>query len=797
MRHDINQSTRSLSDDRGATRPYSPCLSRRPPLPNSLKPWGPRSRERLEPGSLGSDHSLRTMSLTSMSGDNAYAHPQTPRLQLPKREPMFYDYSEDFEDVAEPSPPDYPIAPTPKRVSNSCRSIIADGGCDAIPGDVDEVDYIRQATLVEVLEDDEFYGMGQYRPVSQLNHEHRPVPLPHQSVLQMDRRPVSQLDQKDSLTRPASYESAVDALTSSPMLPQVSRTVEASFLSVPALDDQHDAVQESQTEDPDRTTTAICLVSEDSTVESPLESETPAERPQPITIIIPRPDLASVTSTTLPCRYSCGRKDSRFFSLSSGLSDLASFLKYVDKHIQVPDSEDVDRNDPATLPASKSKPSSDHGWSRSPNEQKTRAPPRKSSLPQYVNPHFGSSTKAIAPVDELQHYHVISTRSGPTLVPQPISPAKLLRVKNSIPQLMKALPPLPDFDLAPDSPFGAAVQPIAIEPFELSRLTDARSTISDTVVPQSRTPDRGEEAAKAYDPYSFDRGNRKPKLKLKHAVSFAPDHVRNQRHGCFEQADATSSDYAERKPALPTEYSTAPVKRRLPLKVSRPILSSLAPEDNGTVKRRPGINKSSTVSNLTSAQPVDLFNAKTGLKHDPQSTPHIQIEQISQDTWEHLCDPTDKVSSAARFQRVPPKDDARGLSLDTQLDTLHSPPANVEAAVECEMQSFFSDHSVPRPQRGLRKRLSNLKSRFTEPRHHLRPPLGIAPHGEHGAIRDPLLAAGDPSSNALRDLLSSPSQSKGQYTTTPTRKVRSKLEKFMRGAKHKLQAWGRSKHRAD
>lgn len=714
--------------------------------------------------------------------------PPTPRLHPPKREPIFYDYSEDFEDVVESPPPDYPIAPTPKRVSNSCRSIIADGGCDASPEAVDEVDYLQQATLIEELEDDEFCGVSQYRPVSQLTYNHRSISL--------DCQPVSQLDQNESLIQPASYESADDALASSPILPDLAHTTEDSFVSVSALDDQHDIHQESQTEDHCRTTTVIGLESEVSNVESLLEPESPAEQPQPMTIIIPRPELASATSTTLPCKYDCGRKDSRFFSLSSGLSDLASFVRNIDKHIQVPDPEDVDRDDPAARSGSKSEPSSDHGWTRSPSGRERPAPPRKSSLPQHSNPHFGSFGMAAAPVDELRRYQVVSTRTGPTLVPQPISPAKLLRVKNSIPQLMKALPPLPDFDPAPDSPFGAAVEPIAIEPFDLSRLTDARSTISDAVVPQDRSRDRSKDSAKAYDPYAFDRVNRKPKLKLKHAASFAPGHLRDLRRGYIEQADAILPDYVDNRPTVPTEYSTAPVKRRLPIRVSRPTLTSLASEDTGTVKRRPGLNKSNTVSNLTSAQPVDLFSASTGLRNTLQNTSPIRIEQIFEDVREQRCGSTHKVNSAARIKQVLPEDDARGMSLDTQLDTLHSPHATAKAAVDCELQSFFSDQSVPKPQLGLRKRLSNLRSRIAEPRRHLRLPLGTASHDVMGGTSGSLLAAENSSSNAFEDLLSGPRLSKGHYTATPTRKVRSKLEKFMKGAKHRLRAWGKSKHRA-
>lgn len=738
------------------------------------------------------------------------------RLPSSERQPIFYDYSEDFEDVVE-TPPDYPIAPTPRRISSSLRSVIGEADCEASPESADEgvgsiIQYLRRATRIQDAENDEYCSGDQYRT-------------------------VSQLIQRDESNQPDSYENAGDALASSPVLPELSHLIEDSFVSASVLDDSQDANTEEQMEGSDRFKKTIytgmfCNIS---TTESPLEPETPASdikliltepeehddaiavpseccdkvaggtkdntsaakpvekqmnQSKPVTIIVPRPDLASATSTTLPYRCSGGRKDSRLFSVSSGLSDLASLVNIIDKHMQTPHPEDDDRDEVSALPGSKSDLGSSLGRTRILNASETPAPPRKSSLGQYRrNP--GGSPYTAPPVDELQQYQVVSTRSGPTLVPQPISPVKMLRVKNSIPQLMKALPPLPGYSPAPESPFGPAVVPIDFEPFEISRLTDARSTLTDVIVPKDRT----EGALNGYDPFVFDRGSRKPKLKLKHAASLASGHLRDLRRGYREQPEF--SEYSDNRPSTTVEYSTAPVKRRLPIKVSRPTLSSLASEDTGTVKRRPGFNNSSTVSDLTSTQPIDLFSASKGRRVALQSAGPGQAEQIILDVPEQTLGVTPRVTHLAQIQRVLADDNARGTSLDAQLDILHSRSAEMEAAGEGEMQSFFSENSVTRPRRGLRKRISNLRSRLTESRHHQRSPLETASHSDGGDVRGPLLGPEPPTTHSIKDLLSGISQSRGQHTVISTRKVRSKLEKFMKGAKHKLRAWGKHKRRFD
>lgn len=740
------------------------------------------------------------MSLTSTGGEYGCS-PRTLRPSPLEKKPIFYDYSEDFEHVVE-ARPDYPIAPTPRRISSSRRSIISSDGCSgslqgsgAGAGDVAE--FLRRATMIEDLQDDDYYGGEQ-----------------DQSVIYSESR--GGLMQPDS-TRP----------------------VEDSFRPPSALDEHQRTTGLIRAEASGHNTDDIahCLASEASTVESPLEPKTTAfdnqmiapdlvchddgvmaslerhehingtrgsscleeatekqpGRSEPVTIIIPRPDLASVTSTSFPYRCSSGRKDSRFFSLSSGLADLASFVKYVDKHIDDQDSEDVDRADISAIPESKTEPSPDHGWNRSQSTREAPTPPRKSSLYQNERSCSEPEAKNAALVDELQRYKVVSTRSGPTLVPQPISPAKMLRVKNSIPRLMQALPPLPDLDPAPDTPYGPAAVPMDFEKFELSRLTDAHSTLSDAVLPQ----DRGEEVVERYDPFVFDHEIRKPKLKLKHAASFAHGDVRLSRCGHSEQANELLPEYP--RPSTATGYPTAALKRRrLPIRVSRPALTSLASDDTGTIKRRPGINKSSTVSELASNRPLDLFSTSTNNMVAIHRAPSLQTEMITSKNVGISPLQTHEATTTIKLHGAPPGGYACSTLLHSRPDVLSS---NVGGQVVAErgMQSFFSDNSIARPRQGLRKRISNLKSKIAESRRHQHPPLGSGSQRKEAEATGPLVVAKSLQvpAEASKAWSLETKQSKSHRTETPKRKAKSKLERFIRSAKHRLRVWSKHKHRID
>lgn len=771
-----------------------------------------------------SGQSLRTMSLTSLSGGYGYAPPRTYRLPPTPKQPIFYDYSEDFEGVTQ-SPPVCPIAPIPKRVSNPYRSVNIQTSCDTKSESMDEaqhefVAYLQEATLSELPKDNDCEGNGVEEPQSNMCQRTHPVQnAAHNSTVEHDPRAgissseaVHVVDFGASAPRPcrereADGQSILDDLDPSKRVVTTEPTSDSSTSDdlpepeTPAFTTNMPSEEVVRFKQDLTSGVDLCndrLVEHDLNPDGELsEVQFCSARSTPSAESKPR-QVDDSASRPYMSNNRC--HDSRFYSLGSGLSDLASFVKQVDTHFQAPHLESHGRlpmedrhdtegeaRDESTI-ASLKLVAVECNNDEQIDPKEFSHPPRVSSLRQ--NQRLHGEPKINTAIGDAQQYQVISTRSGPTLVPQPISPAKLLRVKNSIPQLMKALPPLPDYDPAPESPFGPV--PMEFEQFELSRLTDARSSLGDAVISRNG----GEEPPpKRYDPFVFDQPTRKPRLKLRHAASFAPEHSRDLRRGYMRHCHDNRYEVSENRPATATEYSTAPVKRRLPIKISRPTFTPLVPEGTGTVKRRPGFQKSSTVSELASSQPIDLFSSSTGLNFFPGNLETHLAREISPMTPEEASAPVIKVTHIPKIQQVPRDcSDAKGSSLDARLDTLRLPYANDEAGAEGELQSFFSENSLVQPPRGLKKRISNLRSRLTEPRHHHRSPLKHMLRDDKNDSTNTLPAAESQSTNTFKNLLSSLSQPKTHPRVLSSRKMRSKLETFMKGAKHRLRSWGKVKH---
>lgn len=839
MRQDANFSTRSLSDNHVTDRHYPPRPRNRPPQPSHLHEWVLRPRERLESGS--SDQSLRTMSLTSMSGGYGRASSRARGIATVPKKPLFYDYSEDFEDIVEPLPV-VPIAPIPQRVSASFRPVVLHNHSVGGPESMDEAQNEFEA-----------YLQGGTNPSHNAEVGTAPIAVPNQPMSLPPCGPyfTSQQRTDDDLGSPTSTGTAVPALNCCDLAPVLDKSAPAEKMSR--------TKGQGQMKEP----TVVEMTSDASTLDDASEPKTPAltagisshEEVGPKEEIGPcrgshedfvtvrnvasqqqdkLPALSRSTSTQIPTHHltddvnatlpklSCPpRHDSRFYSLGSGMSDLASFVQQVDQHFHTPGQQDPETvcsesqdSHPRTQTSEATTAVKDSpclGELMEPRSEKltnvVSHPPRVSSLRE--NRRKATALRVNTAVDEAHQYQVVSTRNGPTLTPQPISPAKLLRVKNSIPQLMKALPPLPGYAPAPESPFGPAVVPMEFEPFEISQLTDARSTLIDA--------SQADEAPKGYDAFIFDRNTHKRRLKLKHAASFAPGHNHSSRRECIATKSASRPDASARRPATSTgastgaaaatDYSTAPVKRRLPIKISRPTLTSLVPEDAGTVKRRPGIQKSSTVSELASREPIDLFSSAAALRAAVASSDVSSTQQKPSHNRVHLDTPMVKVTPVARIQQVPADADTRGTSLDAHMDMLRVPSVDSQPGAECEIQSFFSDNSIVKPRQGLRKRISNLKLKLAESRNHHRSPMSKLPqdnglegqfrrHNSRDDVGDSLADKSQPPL-MYKELFASASNSKAQPQATAKRGVRSKLEKFMKGAKHRLQNWGKAKRRVD
>lgn len=776
-----------------------------------------------------------------MSGGYGQASSRVRGLATVPKKPLFYDYSENFEDIIEPTPV-VPIAPIPRRVSTSFRPVVFRNNNDEGPESVEDAQnefeaYLQGGTNTSHQPD---------RGTTSIDAPIQPMSLPPGDAGVTTQQPTH--GHLDSYPSAETAAPGFDCLDLTPVLDDgaptentsgdkdMGQTKESTVVEITSdastLDDLsepktpafmaglpfHEVVGRKEEGDPCRESHDGRITVQDVTPSQGHDTSTAL--PKSTTTSFPTPHQTDDDVSTLPRVARHPPHDSRFYSLDSGLSDLASFVQQVDQHFQTPGPADPEtscgepqdshsRNQPCKA-AAIVKNSPCLGENKAPGFEKVTSmvvshPPRVSSLRD--NRRKATALRINTAVDEPHQYQIVSTRDGPTLTPQPISPAKLLRVKNSIPQLMKALPPLPGYAPAPESPFGPAVVPMEFEPFEISQLTDARSTLIDAF--------QADDAPKGYDAFVFDRNAHKPRLKLKHAASFAVNHERSSRREHATPKSASRPDTSVERPATSngtptmaaTEYSTAPVKRRLPIKVSRPTLTSLVSDDAGTVKRRPGIQKSTTVSELASREPIDLFSTAVALRAAVANSDVSSAQQKNFPNRVQVDTPMVKVTPVARIQPVPVDADTRGTSLDAHMDMLRVPSVDSQPGAECEIQSFFSDNSIVKPRQGLRTRISNLKSKLAESRNHHRSPLSKLSQDDrledsrrkddnHDGIGTSLAAASQPT-GTHKELFASTSNSKPHPQVIAKRGVRSKLEKFMKGAKHKLRTWGKGKRRID
>lgn len=759
--------------------------------------------------SASSTQSLRTTSLTSMSGRYSSAPLRAPYLPPAPKKPLFYDYSEDFEDVVEPLDV-CPIAPIPRRVSITFSPLMAENDhgtvsdVEAEDGDDEDVlACLRHTTITKDANTDDSSEREQYRSVSQLGYRSSsgqitPYTTGGLASVQMhlsgqedeamegyESPPMTLKEQEDAMKtcapmftdfttetphRTMSIKGSTVDCTIQPDTPAVGfNTIRSDPLNF--RDGNHEAVKrrdDSNGLEPDGCTSVVIVNGGSYQEESS-----------------PNAFTSSPPAGASSKRYSDYCKDSRHFSLSSGLSDLACFAKYIDRHIQASGTEENSRDDISAIPPSRTAPGPDFASAQDQNRKAMPPPPRKSSL-QPCGVHSIQLKANPGPCldDELDQFQVVSTRSGPTLVPQPISPAKMLRVKNSIPQLMKALPALPGYSPAPESPFGPAVVPIDFEPFEISRLTEARSTLTEANVLGKRG--HSEDAPKGHDPFVFDRRACQPRLKLKHTTSCASGQSRDLRLGYFEQSGVYLPAQHIKRPSTAEQPSHAPVKRRLPIKISRTALTSTRCEDTGTVRRRPGLKKSGTVSKLTSKQPIDLFGDPMALQATGTCIPQPMIVK-SQDSPLEPALPHTPVAEGRRHVHA---DDAILPFAEIRLSSLDSPYVESEAHGEIGMQSYLSDSNINTPWRGLKTKISDLKAKLSDPRSHQQLQLRNGIHETH------MPKPGVSSSKTCKDLLSGMSQSKNHKNPTPHR-VGNKLGRFMQSAKHKLRAWGQHRRKID
>lgn len=340
--------------------------------------------------------------------------------------------------------------------------------------------------------------------------------------------------------------------------------------------------------------------------------------------------------------------------------------------------------------------------------------------------------------DSLVFDHPISGRlmsrsESPLLAPKPISPARQLKLKNSIPQLMKALPPLPPEQSAQSvSPNFQRYSCEAELPGRLSLVKPegisamAEDTPEVFIRPTNPVPIYAKQAPIAVELNSQPEGTTPqdseecspstsaqplPKLKLKprNSAMLRPSSPPHSRPWNLEESYPWSSQYVN--VSLPSmaqaDKPNTSKPPRFKLRITRASNSTL-----GTIR----VNRDSSIDSKTSGglylrNPVDLF------------TPNSGLDGIFRQVSRHLHSRRESVNDnniiSPDYNVERPISDQNGgnlpsiLSLNDVQDssTSSTTPLNPPDARSC----FSDDSSKPNGRHDLRRRLSNFRARITVP----------------------------------------------------------------------------------
>ena len=187
-----------------------------------------------------------------------------------------------------------------------------------------------------------------------------------------------------------------------------------------------------------------------------------------------------------------------------------------------------------------------------------------------------STDSVMADRDGLENKHPPS--NAKIVAPAPVSPVRLLKVKNSIPQLMKALPPLPAEAAQHSSESSTSTQlPILqlSKPINLDSGGEQKN-----VKPLERLSDGG-----ASIPPKF-------RLRIAHSSTCSLDQV------------------DEQTPLRPTESQpdlASPSKPKLKVRVSRSPGKQWQPNPESTILRSPALKQCNSLADLEHCSRLDLF----------------------------------------------------------------------------------------------------------------------------------------------------------------------------------------------
>ncbi|KAI1757025.1 hypothetical protein F4782DRAFT_548050 [Xylaria castorea] len=377
------------------------------------------------------------------------------------------------------------------------------------------------------------------------------------------------------------------------------------------------------------------------------------------------------------------------------------------------------------------------------------------------------STTTLPREDNEGHPHITPTCSTVPLVsPKPISPARQLKVKNSIPQLMKALPPLPGalgYDL-----------PLATNDFS-----------------------EEDEFAEILVPFSFHQPNEPPQSNQLQVANLGPmmggETVPNAQrdgpkfrlkiktNGCSETSHA-DQNFPQLERMSDTETNDELGEKNIrgrnqnKLKVRSPRRSRLSSSHYSTVRHNPGLETRRIVTDLIQQKPQDLFSI-------PPKSETTLLRKRRKPLPQLVCSQAAIIAAPNDSGPVPSNKRVNLASYRAPSSTLTQ---------NNEVSTFGKDARINSiPPHGLIKRLSNLRALLSS----------TAPSASRiraaGSLRVHKVTS-SAFNNADFDIKNSLKTS-GSSTTEVTqrqfgRRIRARLSRWVRGAKTAMRKCVNKKH---
>ncbi|KAL7901314.1 hypothetical protein HDV63DRAFT_413779 [Trichoderma sp. SZMC 28014] len=417
LRAEANRSTTSLPSRPLHSPHFYPPGSYHARPPNPSMAWMPRQPSRNQP--YPTDQSTRSASLTSIV--EMYDKPATSNQSCAPPQStgsVYYDYSEQFED----RPPwdidvDVPLHPIPQRAENIRQSLLL---MDNIQGRFD-------------IGEDETDS-------SDSNMQEAEKDLMEPSPLSSSRERQSQGTEEKRST----------------LLDEHGTGIECSDL-LSSIEIALNSISDREQSQPPAVSNEALPITETDTVDMGSRMSDPASRKSisplesPSENLEPSFDIEEDLGSRPPSQN--GRMSKLRYSLDPALSDFASILSSFDRIVRVSNlkdnevqSSDMGKNDTSVYQQGEAETVALKRLSeRSPPPSSNKACMGERPYPKCHRRHIATmmiSTTGVVS-DDFSKKSPRREDKLPILSPEPISPVRELRVKESIPQLMKSLPPLP------------------------------------------------------------------------------------------------------------------------------------------------------------------------------------------------------------------------------------------------------------------------------------------------------------------------------------------------------------------